>query len=102
MGNTMSKKLVVCVRSVEKAEYHIKESDLTPKNDEEKAMTKEDLEIIKKFQKVIAKHGWKPMKTNNVGGAWFGGRSHSALADYIPKDKNLEDIDFLVMGWSDE
>jgi len=64
--------------------------------------TKEDLEIIKKFQKVIAKHGWKPMKTNNVGGAWFGGRSHSALADYIPKGKNLEDIDFLVMGWSDE
>ena len=36
MGNTMSKKLVVCVRSVEKAEYHIKESDLIPENDEEK------------------------------------------------------------------
>ena len=35
MGNTMSKKLVVCVRSVEKAEYHIKESDLIPENDEE-------------------------------------------------------------------
>ena len=66
--------------------------------------TKEDLEIIKKFQKVIAKHGWKPMKTNNVGGAWFGGRSHSALTDYIPSEKaeNFEDIDFLVMGWSDE
>jgi hypothetical protein len=42
------------------------------------------------------------MKTNDVGGAWFGGKSHSALADYIPKEKNLEDIDFLVMGWSDE
>ena len=66
--------------------------------------TKEDLEIIKKFQKVIAKHGWKPMNTSNVGGAWFGGRSHSSLADYIPSQKAefFEDIDFLVMGWSDE
>ena len=66
--------------------------------------TKEDLEIIKKFQKVIAKHGWKPMKTSNVGGAWFGGKSHSALADFIPREKveNFEAIDFLVMGWSDE
>ena len=34
--------------------------------------TKEDLEIIKKFQKVIAKHGWKPMETGDEGGAWFG------------------------------
>ena len=64
--------------------------------------TKEDLEIIKKFQKVIAKHGWKPMETGDEGGAWFGGRNHNSLADYIPKEKNLEDIDFLVMGWSDE
>jgi len=66
--------------------------------------TKEDLEIIKKFQKVIAKHGWKPMETSNEGGAWFGGRNHNILADFIPEKKaeNLEDIDFLVMGWSDE
>jgi len=66
--------------------------------------TKEDLDIIKKFQQVIAKHGWKPMKTKNVGGAWFGGESHYSLADYIPSNKveNFENIDFLVMGWSDE
>ncbi len=65
--------------------------------------TKKDLEIIEKFQKVIAKHGWKPMDTSNVGGAWFGGKSHSALADFIPREKveNFEAIDFLVMGWSD-
>jgi hypothetical protein len=60
--------------------------------------TKKDLEIIEKFQKVMAKHGWKPMKTSNVGGAWFGGRSHSALADYIPSKKaeNFEEIILMI------
>ena len=55
----MSKKLVVCVRSVEKAEYHIKESDLIPENDEEKAMTKEDLFLHKlSLYDFDAKHAW--------------------------------------------
>ena len=51
----------------------------------------------------VKKKGWKPMETDGVGGAWFGGKSHHSLADYVP-DKvfdraNLEDIDFLVLGW---
>ena len=43
------------------------------------------------------------METKGIGGAWFGGKSHYKLADYVPSkvfDKaNLEDIDFLVLGW---
>ena len=35
------------------------------------------------------------MDTKGIGGAWFGGKSHSKLADYVPSkvfDKtNLED-----------
>ena len=43
------------------------------------------------------------METKGIGGAWFGGKSHYKLADYIPKEvfdkKNFEDLDFLVLGW---
>ena len=38
------------------------------------------------------------------GTAWFGGKSHYRLADYIEDpekdDRPLEDIDFLVIAYS--
>ena len=39
------------------AEYHIEESDLIPENDEEKAMTKEDL-FLHKIRNFDAKNAW--------------------------------------------
>ena len=45
--------------------------------------------------------GWKPMETRD-GWAWFGGKSHHTLSEYLPDDAlkhNHEDIDFLVIGW---
>lgn len=65
--------------------------------------TKAEEKIVADFEKLIKKKGWQPMETSAVGGAWFGGKSHHVLADYVPDqvfDKaNLEDIDFLVLGW---
>ena len=65
--------------------------------------TKAEEKIVADFEKLIKKKGWQPMETSAVGGAWFGGKSHHALADYVPDqvfDKaNFEDIDFLVLGW---
>ena len=50
----------------------------------------------------IRKKGWKPMESEE-GLAWFGGKSHQSLAEWLPekvlKNKNFEDIDFLVVGW---
>ena len=45
--------------------------------------------------------GWKPMETKD-GCAWFGGKTHSTLADYLPEEAlehNYEDLDFLVTAW---
>ena len=63
---------------------------------------KEEQEIINKFHKLIKKHGWKPMESKN-GSAWFGGKSHNILANYIPQKKaaQFENVDFLVVGWKD-
>jgi len=37
------------------------------------------------------------------GFAWFGGKSHQQLAEWLPEkaleDEEFEDIDFLVVGW---
>ena len=52
--------------------------------------------------KQIRDSGWKPLATNQ-GTAWFGGRTHNQLSEYLPdealKDTEFEDIDFLVIGW---
>ena len=51
---------------------------------------------------MMQKKGWKPMKSED-GCAWFGGKTHSMLADYLPEEAlkhNHEDLDFLVVGWS--
>ena len=52
--------------------------------------------------KLIRDSGWKPLATVE-GTAWFGGRTHNQLAEYLPdealKDTEFEDIDFLVIGW---
>ena len=65
--------------------------------------TKAETKIVADFEKLIKKKGWQPMETKGIGGAWFGGKSHYNLADYVPSkvfDKaNLEDIDFLILGW---
>ena len=65
--------------------------------------TKAEEKIVADFEKLIKKKGWKPMDTCRVGGAWFGGKSHYTLADYVPSEvfdkADLEDIDFLVLGW---
>tara|TARA_R100001509_G_C4674947_1_gene151480 strand:- start:110 stop:313 length:204 start_codon:yes stop_codon:yes gene_type:complete len=65
-------------------------------------MTKEEKEITKAFIAMIKRNGWKPMKSED-GLAWFGGKTHYQLLDYLPKkaidSHNHEDIDFLVVGW---
>ena len=63
-------------------------------------LTKAERQTMEDFKKLLPKLGWKPLETKD-GCAWFGGKSHYTLADHLPKDcaSNLEDIDFLVMGW---
>jgi len=64
-------------------------------------MTKKDKEITKAFIDMIKRNGWKPMDTKD-GCAWFGGKSHHTLSEYLTDDAfehNHEDIDFLVVGW---
>ena len=65
-------------------------------------MTEKDKEITKAFMDMIKRKGWKPMKAEDSM-AWFGGKTHYQLADYLPKKAmdncNHEDIDFLVVGW---
>ena len=66
------------------------------------SMTKEDREIAKAFIAMIKRKGWKPMEAKD-GLAWFGGKTHQQLADYLPKkdldNHSHEDIDFLVVGY---
>ena len=51
---------------------------------------------------MIKRKGWEPMEAKDSM-CWFGGKTHSKLADYLPEkaiDKHsYEDIDFLVLGW---
>ena len=65
--------------------------------------TTAEAKIVADFETLIKKQGWQPMETGGIGGAWFGGKSHYTLADYLPSEvfdnANLEDIDFLVLGW---
>ena len=57
--------------------------------------------LSNKQLKELKKNNWTPMKTED-GTAWFGGKTHSSLAKYISKDEieNFQDIDFLVIAWS--
>jgi len=54
------------------------------------------------FFNYIRKEGWNPMESEQ-GFAWFGGKSHQQLAEWLPEkaleDEDFEDIDFLVVGW---
>ena len=69
--------------------------------------TKKDLEdaflkmarTTDKFQDI--RESWQPMDSKD-GVAWFGGKNHYQLADYLPEEAlehNHEDLDFLVIGW---
>ena len=64
-------------------------------------MTDEETKLLKKFQKMIQRKGWNTFDSID-GTAWFGGKSHSVLLDCGPEkvDSNLEDYDFLVVGWA--
>ena len=58
-------------------------------------------ELTEKDKKLLKKYGWKSFDTK-TGYAWFGGKSHYPLVDYLPEKAlkdNLEDLDFLVVGW---
>jgi hypothetical protein len=48
----------------------------------------------------IAKEGWKPLK-HKTGVAWFGGKTHSTLANQVPAEdlENFEDLNFLVVAY---
>jgi len=48
----------------------------------------------------IAEAGWKPL-LGKTGVAWFGGKTHSTLANSIPCDdlEHFEDVDFLVVAY---
>ncbi len=64
-------------------------------------MVKKDDAILEAFQKMIRRKGWNTFSGASVDGtAWFGGKSHHNLLNYIPEeDSNLEDYDFLVVGY---
>lgn len=65
-------------------------------------MNEEDKKIAKAFIAMIKRNGWNPMQAED-GLAWFGGKTHNQLADYLPKkvinSHSHEDVDFLVVGW---
>ena len=59
-----------------------------------------DNEILEAFQKMIQRKEWNIFDSED-GSVWFGGKSHHSLLNYIPEeDSNLEDYDFLVVGWA--
>ena len=64
--------------------------------------TKAERKLVEDFTKLMKRRGgWKPMDTKD-GCAWFGGKSHHTLSEYLTDDAlkhNHEDIDFLVVGW---
>jgi len=56
--------------------------------------------ILKAYTWYIIKKGWTPLSSKD-GSAWFGGKTHSTLAEYLPEefaDTDFQDIDFLVVG----
>tara|TARA_R100000773_G_C4129191_1_gene60858 strand:- start:246 stop:449 length:204 start_codon:yes stop_codon:yes gene_type:complete len=66
-------------------------------------MTDEDKKIVKDYQDLIKRKGWNTFDSPE-GVAWFGGKTHRALTDYLPagllEETNFEDLDFLVIGWA--
>ena len=64
-------------------------------------LTKAEKQTMEDFKKILPKLGWKPLATK-TGDAWFGGKTHSFLADYVDPDdaENFEDLDFLVVGYA--
>ena len=48
----------------------------------------------------IAQAGWKPL-LGKTGVAWFGGKTHSTLANQVSADdlQNFEDLNFLVVAY---
>ena len=75
--------------------------------DEVDDVTKQDLEHIQNQITILENYiydirkSWQPMDSKD-GVAWFGGKTHYQLADYLPQEAlehNHEDLDFLVIGW---
>tara|TARA_R100000742_G_C4188978_1_gene21675 strand:+ start:62 stop:295 length:234 start_codon:yes stop_codon:yes gene_type:complete len=64
-------------------------------------LTKAEKQTMEDFKKILPKLGWKPLEAKD-GCAWFGGKTHSFLADYVDPDdaENFEDLDFLVVGYA--
>lgn len=56
----------------------------------------------KTLDKVRREGDWQPMDNQSTV-AWFGGKSHTQLSSWLPdealEESNIEDIDFLVIGW---
>jgi len=48
----------------------------------------------------IAEAGWKPL-LGKTGVAWFGGKTHTTLANQVPSEdlENFEDLNFLVVAY---
>lgn len=65
-------------------------------------MTDEDKKIVKDYQDFVRRMGWNIFDSQE-GVAYFGGKTHRALADYLPEgvleETDFEDLDFLVIGW---
>jgi len=57
--------------------------------------------MSKTIEQLRKEGGFKPMESKN-GYAWFGGKTHSVLAEYVNQDdaENFEDLDFLVVGYA--
>ena len=56
----------------------------------------------KTLDEVRKEGGWQEMDSKSSV-AWFGGKSHTQIAEWLPSDvlenSVLEDVDFLVIGW---
>tara|TARA_R100001086_G_scaffold91907_2_gene45548 strand:+ start:879 stop:1085 length:207 start_codon:yes stop_codon:yes gene_type:complete len=56
----------------------------------------------KTLDEVRKEGGWQEMDSKSSV-AWFGGKTHTQIAEWLPSDvlenNVLEDIDFLIIGW---
>ena len=57
--------------------------------------------MSKTIEQLRKEGGFKPLANKN-GYAYFGGKTHSVLAEHVDPDdaENFEDLDFLVIGYA--
>ena len=65
-------------------------------------MSRPETPFVDSLSKMRKQGEWEPMDSE-FGVAWFGGKGHQQLSEWLPdevlEDTDFEDIDFLVFGW---